>query len=36
MKILILGHAGHGKDEVAKIIVKKFGLKFYSATEYIN
>lgn len=36
MKILILGHAGHGKDEVAKILVKKFGLQFYSATEYIN
>lgn len=36
MKILILGHAGHGKDTVANILVNKFNLKFLSATEYIN
>ena len=35
MKILILGHAEHGKDTVANILVELYGLKFYSATEYI-
>lgn len=33
MKILILGKTGHGKDEVAKIIAEKTGLKYMSSSE---
>jgi dephospho-CoA kinase len=36
MKILILGHARHGKDEVASILSKTYGLKFKSSSEFAN
>ena len=33
MKILILGHGGHGKDEVAKIISNAYSLSFSSSSQ---
>lgn len=32
MKILILGHGGHGKDEVAQILSRCHGLRFMSSS----
>ena len=32
--ILIIGHGGHGKDEVAKIIGKHFGLSYCSSSQF--
>ena len=34
MKILILGHARHGKDTFAELLEKHHGLKFASSSEY--
>jgi hypothetical protein len=36
MKILILGHARHGKDELASILQKKYNLTFKSSSETCN
>jgi hypothetical protein len=33
MKILILGHGGHGKDKVAEMILKNFNLSFESSSR---
>lgn len=35
-KILILGHGGHGKGTVAKILEKDYGLKAVSSSDYCN
>ena len=35
MKILILGHANHGKDTVAKYLAQEFNLVNSSATDYL-
>lgn len=35
MKLIIVGHARHGKDEVCKILAKKTGLKFISSSWFL-
>ena len=32
-KVLIIGHARHGKDSMAEILNKEFGLKFESSSQ---
>jgi hypothetical protein len=32
-KLLIIGHARHGKDSMAEILQENFGLKFKSSSE---
>lgn len=34
MKILVIGHARHGKDTVAEILVEQFGLTFASSSYF--
>lgn len=34
MNILVIGLAGHGKDEFAKIAEREFGLSFLSSSEF--
>lgn len=36
MKILILGHARHGKDHAAEYLHKQFGLKFTSSSLFAS
>lgn len=36
MKILIIGHARHGKDTVAKMIFEQIGLNYASSSEVAN
>lgn len=33
-RLLVIGHGGHGKDTVAGIIVREFGLSFTSSSEF--
>lgn len=35
MNILVIGQAGHGKDEFGKIIEKLFGMTYLSSSEYM-
>jgi dephospho-CoA kinase len=35
-KILIIGHARHGKDEVCKILREKHGFKFLSSSRFCS
>jgi len=35
LKILIIGHARHGKDTVAEIIASRLGMKFQSSSEAV-
>lgn len=35
-KILIIGHARHGKDELALLLQSKYNLKFSSSSEFCN
>lgn len=34
MKVLVIGHGGHGKDTFANMLVEKYNLKFVSASEF--
>jgi hypothetical protein len=34
MKILVIGHKGHGKDEVAKTIQRLYGLRYASSSWF--
>lgn len=35
MKLLVTGHAGHGKDTVCQILVDHFGLSFVSSSYFV-
>lgn len=36
MKLLIIGHARHGKDTVSELLVDVLGLKFRSSSDFAN
>ena len=36
MKILVIGHARHGKDTVSEMLAKRMGLKFRSSSDFAN